>query len=76
VEDFMMLFKALSRYFPGSNDTIDERLQSKPLVFVPRIEPGTSRIRSKNANYSRGIFGVILLEKLSKTARNLSHNNR
>jgi hypothetical protein len=72
----MTKFKALTLYYYGWNVINHEKLQSKPLVLVPIIEPGTSGIRSKNANHSRAIFGCILLEKLNKTATNPSHNNR
>jgi hypothetical protein len=51
-------FKMLSRNSPGGTEEITENAQSGS----PRIEPGTSRIRSRNAKHSTTTFCPVIVK--------------
>jgi hypothetical protein len=50
-------FMVLSRHLPGGTKENHEKPQSGQPVSGPRIEHGTSRIRSRSANHSTTTFG-------------------
>jgi hypothetical protein len=53
-------FKVLSQHSPRGTEENDEKLNQDSRSSGPRIEPGSSRIRSRSVNHSTTMFGASL----------------